>query len=180
MAASMLAEKVLNACCGDANPFGKKYTNTATTEEKKEEKIHPKFKKTFLNQDMKFELSDWKKLPPKARKACQDLGYTEEKWDNCKAVDVTDKDWSQLSGDEKKNLDVLGWEETAWDTKYEETEWKDLPKLQQKAAKVAGYTEDNWGEDLEALDKDWEDLDKDQKEAMCVFGWTEAKWDGYE
>jgi hypothetical protein len=172
MAVSMLAEAALRACCGDAGPFG-----TSTTGEKQEAKVDPKFKRNFLNKDMKFELSEWKKLPPKARKACEELGYNAEKWDNSEDIDATWKSWWDLTEDEKKNLEILGWEETAWEYQYQWTEWKDLPKLQKKAAKVAGYTEDNWQEWVEGLDTWWEDLGKDEKEAMCVMGWTQSTWD---
>lgn len=186
MAASMIAEKLVGACCGDAHlfgvnpfdPFGKKPTEFA--DEKKEEVVDPTpyVKRNFLNREMKFELSEWRKLPPKARKACEALGYTEEIWDNAEDVGVTDKDWGELTDDEKKNVGILGWEETSWETKYQETEWKDLPKLQKKAAKLAGYTQETWDGDakLESLDEFWDDLSDEQQEAMSVFGWTEKTW----
>ncbi len=180
MAASMIAEHVLKACCGEG--FGKfgNSNNDTTTEEKKEEKVDPHFlKRNFLNQEMKFELTEWKKLPIKARKAAEAIGYTEEKWDSGEFVDVSYYHWWDLSEDQKKNLEILGWEETAWETKYEWTEWKDLPKLQKKAAKIAGYTEDTWQGHVDGLDEWWNDLSKEKREAMCVFGWTEAKWDDW-
>ena len=179
MAASMIAEQVLKACCGDG--FGKVGSNNnTTTEEKKEEKVDPHFlKRNFLNQEMKFELTDWKKLPIKARKAAEAIGYTEEKWNSGEFVDVSYYHWWDLSEDQKKNLEILGWEETAWEEKYQWTEWKDLPKLQKKAAKIAGYTEDTWQGHVDGLDEWWNDLSKEKREAMCVFGWTEAKWDDW-
>lgn len=175
MAALMLAEKILNACCGDktdALPSSKKPTS-----DDKKEGIDPHFKRKYMNQDMKFELTEWKKLPPKARKACEDIGYDEAKWDSSEEVDVCWKHWWDLSEKERKAVEILGWEEAAWESKYQWTEWKDLPKLQKKAAKAAGYTEDNWQEWVEGLDKWWDDLEKDEKEAMCVMGWTKSTWD---
>ena len=178
MAASMLAQTLLGACCGDNDLFGK-FSKPSTKEEKQEAKVDPQFKRNFLNQQMKFELTEWKKLPPKARKAAQDLGYDQEKWDSNYSVDASYKHWWDLTEDERKNVEILGWEETAWEEQYQWTEWKDLPKLQKKAAKIAGYTEDTWQEDLDSLDVWWDDLSKDQKEAMCVMGWTQAKWDDW-
>eukprot|EP00532_Pseudo-nitzschia_australis_P004819 CAMPEP_0168188208 /NCGR_PEP_ID=MMETSP0139_2-20121125/15504_1 /TAXON_ID=44445 /ORGANISM="Pseudo-nitzschia australis, Strain 10249 10 AB" /LENGTH=181 /DNA_ID=CAMNT_0008110589 /DNA_START=32 /DNA_END=577 /DNA_ORIENTATION=+ len=177
-AVSMIAEKVLNACCGDKdNVLPSKKTSNQKTEEKKEG-VDPHFKRKFLNQDMKFELSEWKKLPPKARKACEDIGYDESKWDNNEEVDVSWKHWGDLTDKEREAVEILGWEETAWEEQYQWTEWNDLPKLQKKAAKAAGYTEDSWQESTpEGLDEWWDELDKDKKEAMCVMGWTKAKWD---
>mmetsp|Transcript_314 Transcript_314/g.554 ORF Transcript_314/g.554 Transcript_314/m.554 type:complete len:174 (+) Transcript_314:138-659(+) len=167
--ASMIAEKVLNVCCTDGA--------NATSTEQNASKIDPHFKKKFLNQDMKFEMTEWKKLPPKAKKACESLGYDEEKWDKSEEVDVSWKHWWDLTAAEKESLEILGWEETAWESQYQWTEWNDLPKLQKKAAKAAGYTEDNWQDWVEGLDKWWDDLGEEEKKAMCVMGWTKAKWD---
>mmetsp|Transcript_5276 Transcript_5276/g.15346 ORF Transcript_5276/g.15346 Transcript_5276/m.15346 type:complete len:181 (+) Transcript_5276:54-596(+) len=175
-AVSMIAERVLNACCGGdkTNASGK----TTTNEEKQEAKIDPRFTKKFLNKDMKFELSEWKKLPPKARKACEEIGYDESKWDNDEEVEVSWKSWWDLTDKEREAVQTLGWEEKAWEEQYQYTEWKDLPKLQLKAVKAAGYTEESWQEwTPEGLDLWWDELDKDKKEAMCVLGWTKAKWD---
>jgi len=171
--ASILTQTLLNACCADGGIFGGNKVET----QKEEAKVDPKFLRTFLNQEMKFEMTEWKRLPMKAKKACQALGYTQESWDNSEAVDSTWKSWWDLSDDEKSNLETLGWEETAWEYQYQWTEWKDLPKLQLKAAKVAGYTEDTWQDWVEGLDKWWDDLDKKEKEAMSVMGWTKQKWD---
>jgi hypothetical protein len=178
MAASMIAQTVLKACCGDGNPF-EKFDASATTEEKKEDKVDPQFKSNFWNQDLKFELTEFKKLPIKARKAAEELGYTEEKWNNSEGVDSTWEHWWDLTESQKKNLEILGWEETAWESQYQWTAWNDLPKVQKKAAKVAGYTEETWEEGLDSMDKWWGDLSKDQREAMCVMGWTEKKWDDW-
>lgn len=179
-AVSMITEHVLKACCGiEGSPlFGKDKPTSGSTTATAESKVDPKFKRTFLNQQMKFELTEWKKLPPKARKAAQDLGYTKETWDNSETVDVSWKSWWDLTAPEKAALEVLGWEETAWEYQYQWTEWKDLPELQKKAAKIAGYDKDSWEEGwVEGLDVWWEELGKKEKEAVCVLGWTQQKWD---
>ena len=182
----MFAEKILNACCGDKAdavtsklPLGKKPMNGEDEEiaDEKTGKIDPHFKKKFTNQDMKYELTVWKKLPPKARKACEELGYDESKWDNSEDVDVSWKHWKDLTETELKAIETLGWEEAAWESKYESFGWDDLPKLQKEAAKSAGYTEAGWEDHLDGLDKYWDDLEEKDKQAMCVLGWTKGSWD---
>lgn len=169
-AISMIAEQVLNTCCGDKLPTDVKPTKFNNTD--------PHFKKKFLRKDMKFELCEWKKLPPNAKTACKELGYDEEKWDNGEEVEVSWTHWWDLTDKQKKAVEILGWDEKAWEEQYQWTEWNDLPHLQKKAAKVAGYTEESWQEwTPEGLDKWWDDLDEDKREAMCVMGWTKAKWD---
>mmetsp|Transcript_4562 Transcript_4562/g.11755 ORF Transcript_4562/g.11755 Transcript_4562/m.11755 type:complete len:182 (+) Transcript_4562:84-629(+) len=177
-AVSMIAEQMINACCGGDGKFGK-FGNKPTAQESKNNKVDPKFKKNFTNKQMKFELTEWKKLPPKARKAAEKLGYSEESWNDCEAVDVSWESWSDLSDDEKANLEILGWEEIAWESQYQETDWKELPELQKKAAMIAGYDEYTWDEvgSVENLNKDWEDLSEKEQEALCVMGWHERKWD---
>ena len=178
-AVAMIAEHMISACCGGGGGKFGEFGNKPSAQESKNDKVDPKFKKNFSNKQMKFELTEWKKLPPKARKAAEALGYTQESWDNSEAVDVSWKSWCDLSDDEKTSLETLGWEETAWEYQYQETEWKDLPELQKKAAMIAGYDEYIWDEVgyLEKLDEYWEDLSEKQQEAMCVMGWHESKWD---
>lgn len=181
MLMSTITKSVLGACCNDGGLFNNIFKDDGAKpeEEKKEDNWDPQFKRNFLNQDMKFELTEWKKLPIKARKAAEALGYTEEKWNGDESVDADWEHWWDLTEAQKKNLEILGWEETAWESKYEHTAWSDLPKKQQKAAKTAGYTEESWehGGWLENLEKSWDDLSKKDREAMCVLGWTKHKWD---
>jgi hypothetical protein len=201
-AISMFAEKILNACCGNKAddtstitsklPFGGNKPTTGgnnTTaaaeddeeiaDEKKDgEVLDSQFKRKFMNQEMKFELTEWKKLPPKAKKACEELGYDETKWNNSEDVDCSWKHWEDLTESEMKALEIIGWESTAWESKYQWTEWNDLPKLQKKAVGSVGYTEDNWdGDGVDSLDKWWDDLEEKDRQAMCVLGWRKSTWD---
>jgi len=138
---------------------------------------HPMSKRKFSNKDMKFELTIWKNLPQPVRKACKELGYDKNKWDNSEEVDCQWEHWEDLTDEQRKAVKVIGWEEAAWDSHYQWTEWDELPKLQKKAARVAGYTEDNWQDWVEGLDEWWEDLGHKEKQGLAVMGWTKYSWD---
>eukprot|EP00584_Thalassiosira_punctigera_P015585 CAMPEP_0172549846 /NCGR_PEP_ID=MMETSP1067-20121228/22118_1 /TAXON_ID=265564 ORGANISM="Thalassiosira punctigera, Strain Tpunct2005C2" /NCGR_SAMPLE_ID=MMETSP1067 /ASSEMBLY_ACC=CAM_ASM_000444 /LENGTH=71 /DNA_ID=CAMNT_0013337275 /DNA_START=138 /DNA_END=353 /DNA_ORIENTATION=+ len=64
-------------------------------------------------------------------------------------------------------------------TKYEDYDWKELPKDAQAAATALGYTKKMWDADKEpkAADKEWKELSEDEKKAATVLGYTEEAWD---
>lgn len=133
----------------------------------------------FTDREMKYELTTWRGLPMKARRAAQDLGFDQEKWDAKGYVDADYKHWWDLREDERHAVEVLGWEEDAWEHKYENKSWADLPALQKKAAVSAGFDEYKWDQDQwpDNLNKNWDDLSLADKQAMSVLGWHKAKWD---
>lgn len=192
----MLVDKLMSVCCGDSAlmnamktklPWNKNHHNNHSGDHDVADtpvdrnKIHltKKKKGKFDDKDMKYELSKWKDLPLKARRAAEDLGYDATKWDNAEEVSVEYKHWHDLSEKEVKACTVLGWEEAAWEHKYEHSSWEDLPELQKKAATSAGFTEELWDDDdwPENLDKHWDDLTEADKQAMAVLGWHKGKWD---
>lgn len=200
---SKLADTLCNSCCSDdlagKLAFGKKHDNDSkndidVTEEKKEDtqsglppKVNPnnpgikiyKKKHAFTDKESKYELVKWRKLPKEAREAAASLGYDQEKWDDSHIFPhLVDQGWHDLSETDLNALTTLGWEEHAWEGQYQGWNWEDLPELQLRAAKAAGYTKENWWEDKADLDKSWDDLTDDQKLAMAVFGWTKKEWDG--
>jgi len=54
-------------------------------------------KKKFTNKEMKFDLTKWRNLPPPAKRACRDLGYTQTKWDDAEQVDASWEHWWDLT-----------------------------------------------------------------------------------
>lgn len=63
--------------------------------------------------------------------------------------------------------------------KYDDYDWKELPKDVQKAAEVLGYTKKSWDNDKPCKydDYDWDELTKEQQQAATVLGYDKAKWD---
>lgn len=198
----MFVDKLMSVCCGDSElmnamknklPWNKNHKNddddddVADTNAKPNNKdnrnniklVHKK-KSKFSDQEMKYELTMWKDLPLKARRAAEDLEYTPTKWDNAEDVPIEHKHWHDLSEKELKALAVLGWDdEAAWEHKYEHFNWKDLPELQKKAATSSGFDEEKWDDDHwpENLNKRWDDMTKEDQQAMAVLGWHKGKWD---
>jgi len=133
----------------------------------------------FTDKDMKHENCKWSSLPAKIRKAAQEIGLDETKWnDNEIEETVFDKHWWDLETKEVEVMEMLGWDEASWEHKYEESSWSDLPDHVQKAATAAGFDEDTWNEDEwpENLHKSWGDLSEKDRNAMMVLGWHEGKW----
>ena len=82
----------------------------------------------FTGMDSHYELVKWGKLPVKARKAAEALGFDENKWDNEEwAEGISDWHWHDLSEEQIKNVQTLGWTEEAWEHKYEHNDWAELP-----------------------------------------------------
>jgi transcriptional regulator of met regulon len=134
----------------------------------------------FSDKDMKHENCKWKSLPNKVRRAIQDVGISQEQWDNKdNTVAVFQKHWEDLETKEVEAMELLGWDEPSWEHRYEETSWEDLPEQAKKAATAAGFDEDTWEEDEwpDNLHKSWADLSETDRNAMMVLGWHEAKWD---
>ena len=82
-----------------------------------------------------------------------------------------------MSCKQREAAEYIGWDQAAWDTAYQDYDWEELPKLQKRAAKEAGYTRDTWGEDIDELDYYWDDLPKKKAQALAVLGWTKYAWD---
>lgn len=63
--------------------------------------------------------------------------------------------------------------------KYEDYDWKELPKSVREAATVLGYTKKHWDRDREpdTCDKDWKDLTESQREAAKKLGYSRETWD---
>ena len=142
-------------------------------------KLVKKKKGKFSNHEMKYELCLWKDLPLKIRRAVEDIGYDQAKWDASEWQPIDDKHWNDLTEKELKSVELLGWDQESWTRKYEDFSWKDLPELVQRAATEAGFTEEQWdGNAWPAnLEKHWEDLVEEDKQAMSVLGYTKATWD---
>eukprot|EP00579_Thalassiosira_antarctica_P005086 CAMPEP_0201882402 /NCGR_PEP_ID=MMETSP0902-20130614/13798_1 /ASSEMBLY_ACC=CAM_ASM_000551 /TAXON_ID=420261 /ORGANISM="Thalassiosira antarctica, Strain CCMP982" /LENGTH=68 /DNA_ID=CAMNT_0048410907 /DNA_START=5 /DNA_END=211 /DNA_ORIENTATION=+ len=64
-------------------------------------------------------------------------------------------------------------------TKYDDLDWKELPKDVQAAATKLGYNKKMWDKDKEpeCCDEDWEDLNEEQRQAAGVLGYTKESWD---
>jgi len=61
----------------------------------------------------------WSKLPLKAKKAAETLGWTEEQWNTEKWTDLEDYWYEDLSAEQKAATVELGWDAAAWDGQYE-------------------------------------------------------------
>ena len=63
--------------------------------------------------------------------------------------------------------------------KYEDYDWKELPKLVREAATVLGYTRKHWERDKEpeVCQKDWKELTESQREAAKKLGYSRETWD---
>ncbi|CAB9530631.1 expressed unknown protein [Seminavis robusta] len=186
--------KIIGTCCGTNElvstlmshlPFGKNNDEEQAEEvkpnpqQKPQNKPNKKKKGKFTDKEMKYELTMWKDLPLKVRKAAKELGYEQESWDSSSLLPIGHKHWHALTEDERKAVEALGWEKEAWEKQYQETAYGDLPELQKKAAAAVGITDDHtwhhWPHDLEH--SHWDDLKDEQKQAMAVFGWTKSEWD---
>lgn len=200
---SAIADKVMNSCCGDKLdtvcsklPFKKPNNNidgssndvdvTPAAEEKKEDHVStpaPMKKPTKSGVvtafDMKYELTKWKDLPAKVRKAGQDvLGYDEKKWNDSEWVEVDSKHWWDLEAKELEAVKLFGWDEDTWEHKYEHSAWSELPEVAKRAAEAAGYTEKIWDESEHPVEeKYWSEMTDKEIVALSVLGWTQAKWD---
>lgn len=193
---AMFVDKVLSACCGDSDLMnklaGKKNHDNeedediadegATTNNKPDPNkvtLMKKKKGKFTDKESKHELLKWKDLPLKARRAAEDLGFDDTKWDAGADLAVEHKHWEDLTEKELKAVEFLGWDKDAWEHKYEESDWADLPELQKKAATAAGFDQEKWDDDdwPTNLDRNWDDLSDEDREAMAVLGWTQPKWD---
>ena len=62
---------------------------------------------------------------------------------------------------------------------YDDFDWIDLPSRVQQAAKVLGYDERLWNNDLPSrLDSsDWDELTLEQQGAAMILNYTQTKWD---
>ena len=158
---------------------GEKEEEQIPDTKKPQQNSGPKIIKAFTMNDMHYELTAWSKLPAKARKAAEGLGYDSAKWDNSEWVDISDWHWHDLSDEQKKNAETLGWTEEAWEHQYNDSDWKDLPQKVQKAAAKAGFDQEKWDDDEwpENLEKEWDDLAEKDREAMAVLGYTKNVWD---
>lgn len=64
-------------------------------------------------------------------------------------------------------------------TKFEDSDWKELPADIEAAAKVIGYDQNSWDNDKTPAicNKYFKDLTSDQKAAATKLGYTAATWD---
>jgi len=140
---------------------------------------HPISKRKFTNKDMKYEFVMWENLPQKVKRELKNVGFHRPKWDTSNPpIDAHFQWWEDLSCEERESLKFIGWDESAWDSAYQDHDWEELPKLQKRAAKEAGYTRDTWNEEEpEELDCYWDDLPKKRAHALAVLGWTKYAWD---
>jgi hypothetical protein len=183
---AQLVEKLLSVCCGDNEflktklPWNKTNHDDDNDVHDSKPTNHTSKKSKFTDKEMKYEHSNWRNLPLKARRAAQDVGFDQEKWDSgADDVSVFNKHWWDLKEKEQHAMEVLGWDEAAWEHKYEETSWADLPSHVKKAAIAAGFDEDTWDDDEwpDNLHMPWGELTQEDRNAMTVLGWHEGKWD---
>lgn len=185
---AMFVDKIMSACCGDSPlvnamktkfPWHKTSDDDAAASGGNKMNFANKKKGKFADKDMKYELSLWKDLPLKVRRAAEDIGYDASKWDAAEEVPISHKHWHDLSEPERQAVQVLGWDEAAWEHKYEHCSWKDLPEVQKKAAVSAGFTEEDWDDDHwpDNLHKRWDDMTLEDRQAMAVLGWHKRCWD---
>lgn len=183
----------LLSCCGDNEmvqslmtklPWNKNKTDddedvADEPTNRNEIKLVKRKKGKFTDAQMKYEVCNWKDLPLKIRRAVQDLGYDQEKWDSSAEEEIDHKHWDDLTEKELKALELMGWDKISWESKYEDLDFKDLPEVVQKAATAAGFTEESWDGNSwpENLEKSWEDLAEEDRQAMAVLGYTARAWD---
>mmetsp|Transcript_13647 Transcript_13647/g.29657 ORF Transcript_13647/g.29657 Transcript_13647/m.29657 type:complete len:205 (+) Transcript_13647:74-688(+) len=173
--------------CGDAaSTVAEELEATQPTQQKPQQQAaepvsKPSMMSTgkFSNKDAHFMNLSWSKLPLKARKALETLGWTQTKWDTEKWCDIEDYWYEDLSTEQKAAAKELGWDASTWDEQCDDKDWKDLTATQQKAAKTAGFTQQMWDDDEwpEVEHKDWEDIGGDTKKALMVLGYNQWDWD---
>ena len=132
------------------------------------------------NEDAHFLNLTWSKLPLKAKKAAEILGWTEEQWNTEKWTDLEDYWYEDLSAEQKAAATELGWEAAAWDGQYEEQDWSELPASAQKAAKVLGFTQQMWDDNewpAAVEEAKWEDITGEKKKALHVLGYNKWDWE---
>ena len=202
IAVSQLADKILNACCGDKAdavvsqlPLGKKDDDTEemdVVEEKKEEEkpaaapapvveeksTEYKSVADFTDLETKYELTLWKDLPTDVQAAARVIGYDETKWDNHEEVHIGHKPWQDLSEEETKAVTTLGWDEKSWES-YEHVKFEDLPKAVQAACELSGWKWDGKPhEQPERMEHShYADMSDDDKKCVAVMGYTKHEWD---
>lgn len=119
----------------------------------------------------------WADLLPAQQKAATALGYNEKKWNAdasfktqapsaqppetptpaahasvgaATTANGEDLEWTALSRRQRHAWEALGWSQPSWDGKAPQpwqAFWADLLPAQKKAAKVLGYTEQDWNAD---------------------------------
>lgn len=101
-----------------------------------------------------------------------DLDVTEEKKEEMPSTPAPSKTAAP-------KVSSSGKEFTDLESKYELTQWKDLPADVQAAAVELGYDETMWNNDEEcdAGDKHWHDLTEEEKKAVQTLGWEESAWE---
>ena len=81
--------------------------------------------------------------------------------------------------EEQRNAALtLGWDESAWDSKYDDSDWSELPAHARRAASSLGFYQQTWndGEWPAVGDKYWEQMTQDEKNALHVLGYYKYNW----
>lgn len=154
--------------------------------------------------DSNYDDYDFEELPPQAKQAALDLGYTKEIWDTNGDIPADAKDWDELNQQEQAAAHMLGYTREMWEEHsmtelaalqapalvepprsreagiYDDCEFMELPPSFRQAAIHLGYTRYLWDNDLpvESDTKRWNELSLQQQEAAIVFGYNEYDWDG--
>eukprot|EP00545_Synedropsis_sp_CCMP1620_P010424 CAMPEP_0119015450 /NCGR_PEP_ID=MMETSP1176-20130426/11042_1 /TAXON_ID=265551 /ORGANISM="Synedropsis recta cf, Strain CCMP1620" /LENGTH=199 /DNA_ID=CAMNT_0006968745 /DNA_START=93 /DNA_END=692 /DNA_ORIENTATION=- len=68
---------------------------------------------------------------------------------------------------------------TGKETKFELTQWGDLPSDASSAAEILGYKEEMWNNDehSDAAHKHWDDLSEEERGAAETLGWDKGAWE---
>ena len=130
-----------------------------------------------------FEDTEWDDLTDEQQRSAEVLGYTKASWNGNDEDPVTKtvspvqtKLLLRASGSSSSSSASS---EGVGARKYEKYDWEELPKEALVAAKVLGYTQFTWDNDLESpLDsKEWEKLTKKQQAAARTLGYNQTTWD---
>lgn len=63
----------------------------------------------------KFDEYDWAELPPDAKVAAENLGYTQTKWDKGHKMPFYELGWEEMTKEQQVFLGVLGYSQESWD-----------------------------------------------------------------
>lgn len=124
----------------------------------------------------------WSSLWDDEQEFLQDIGFTENTWDNPGTSEVELKAWSDLHSSQRHRLIEWGFYESQWDcfmNHFEGYEWDELVlEGVVDDMMTLGYTEETWssGQDPPSYKYDWADLTDSQRDAAWNICYFEMTW----
>lgn len=125
--------------------------------------------------------TSWNALPVEMKQYAQDLGYTDESWNNVGTADIEQYSWDEFGSNERNALGELGFTSSTWNcymNHYNDYSWSDLiVQDMDQAARILGYTPESWTAGGGGTTLDWDEMDDGQQWAATDFCYFKDTWD---